>query len=44
MPNRSNLILQNVNLEKIENTQYVEVVKYFYKIILCSIFRKLIGL
>ena len=44
MPNRSNLIWQNVNMEKIGGTQDVESVKYFYKIIYCPVFRKLIGL
>ena len=29
MPNRSNLILKNVNMEKIGGTQDVESVKYF---------------
>ena len=44
MPNRSNLIRQNVNMEKIGDTQDVESEIYFYKIIYCPVFRKLIGL
>lgn len=44
MPNQSNLIWQNVNMEKIGGTQDVESEKYFYKIIYCPDFGKLIGL
>ena len=43
IPNRSNLIRPNVNMEKMGDTQDVEACKYFYKITPCTVFQKLIG-
>jgi len=43
IPNRSNLIRPNVNIEKIGGTQDVEAEEYFYKISPCTVFQRLIG-